>query len=103
MIYIFSVCISMEFAMKVSKWGNSLAIRLPSDLVEKLGVSEGDEVYAVPGLSEEQVTLKRKPTLEEMWAKLDDVAKRAKVPDGFKFDRDEVYADHADSRWKKDE
>ena len=36
--------------MKVSKWGNSLAIRLPAEMVEKLGVKEGDEVYAIPGM-----------------------------------------------------
>jgi antitoxin MazE len=30
--------------MQVSKWGNSLAVRLPSAVVEKLGLKEGDEV-----------------------------------------------------------
>jgi antitoxin MazE len=30
--------------MKVSKWGNSLAIRLPKKLVEDLGIAEGDDL-----------------------------------------------------------
>lgn len=30
--------------MQVVKWGNSLAVRLPSDLVRKLGLKEGDRV-----------------------------------------------------------
>ncbi|HUB11385.1 MAG TPA: AbrB/MazE/SpoVT family DNA-binding domain-containing protein [Acetobacteraceae bacterium] len=30
--------------MQVSRWGNSLAVRLPAAVVEKLGLREGDEV-----------------------------------------------------------
>lgn len=30
--------------MQVSKWGNSLAVRLPAELVRELGLREGDEV-----------------------------------------------------------
>jgi antitoxin MazE len=30
--------------MQVSKWGNSLAIRLPVAIVEALGLREGDEI-----------------------------------------------------------
>jgi predicted nucleic acid-binding protein len=30
--------------MQVSKWGNSLAVRLPKKLVEELGIAEGDDV-----------------------------------------------------------
>lgn len=30
--------------MQVSKWGNSLAVRLPKKLVEELGLAEGDDV-----------------------------------------------------------
>jgi antitoxin MazE len=30
--------------MKVAKWGNSLAIRLPAILVEAMGLKEGDEL-----------------------------------------------------------
>ena len=34
----------MKPKMLVSKWGNSLAVRLPKALVEKLGIAEGDDV-----------------------------------------------------------
>ena len=30
--------------MLVSKWGNSLAVRLPQQLVRQLGLKEGDEI-----------------------------------------------------------
>lgn len=30
--------------MQVSKWGNSLAVRLPASVVENLGLVEGDEI-----------------------------------------------------------
>ena len=31
-------------AMQVSKWGNSLAVRLPAAVVEALGLKEGDDI-----------------------------------------------------------
>ncbi len=33
--------------MQVSKWGNSLAVRLPKALVEELKIEEGDELKVV--------------------------------------------------------
>ena len=33
--------------MQVSKWGNSLAVRLPADLVRELGLEEGDQIDLV--------------------------------------------------------
>jgi antitoxin MazE len=30
--------------MKVCKWGNSLAVRLPAAIVEILGLKEGDDI-----------------------------------------------------------
>ena len=30
--------------MQVAKWGNSLAIRIPADVVRELGLKDGDEV-----------------------------------------------------------
>ena len=30
--------------MQVSKWGNSLAVRLPSEVVEALNLKEGDQI-----------------------------------------------------------
>lgn len=77
--------------MKVSKWGNSLAIRIPADVAHKLGIKEGDELVETHGFAEEgQVVLKRKKTLEEMWARVDEIRKKVKVPADYKFDRDEA-------------
>jgi hypothetical protein len=36
--------IQREVHMQVSKWGNSLAVRLPAMVVEALGLKEGDEI-----------------------------------------------------------
>ena len=33
--------------MQVAKWGNSLAVRLPSELVRELGLKEGDQIDLV--------------------------------------------------------
>ena len=33
--------------MRVSKWGSSLAVRLPKALVDELGLKEGDELSVV--------------------------------------------------------
>ena len=30
--------------MQVAKWGNSLAVRLPAELVRELGLKEGDQI-----------------------------------------------------------
>ena len=35
--------------MQVSKWGNSLAVRLPRAVVEALKLKEGDEIEIVVG------------------------------------------------------
>ncbi len=37
----------MGVQMQVSKWGNSLELRLPKALVEELGLNEGDELNVV--------------------------------------------------------
>lgn len=74
--------------MKVAKWGNSLAIRLPAAVVEALGLKEGDEID-VRVSKESALELANKPTLEEM----DDALKRFEgwLPADFKFDRDEAH------------
>jgi antitoxin MazE len=81
--------------MKVSKWGNSLAIRLPADVVEKLGVKEGDEINAIPGMAEEGVTFQRKKTREELWARIVEIRKKSPIPTDYKFTRADAY-DHSE-------
>ncbi len=77
--------------MKVSKWGNSLAIRLPAEMVERLGVKEGDELYSIPGMGEEpSVKIARKITREERLQRLAEFRKTVTWPSDYKFDRDEA-------------
>lgn len=74
--------------MRVAKWGNSLAIRLPAAVVEALGLKEGDEID-VRVSRDSALELTGRPTLEEMA----DSLKRFEgwLPADFKFDRDEAH------------
>jgi len=76
--------------MKVSKWGNSLAIRLPAELVAKLGIKEGDEIDYQTGFSESSVAIRKKLSREERLQRLEEIRKRVKAPEGWKFDREEA-------------
>ena len=72
--------------MKVAKWGNSLAIRLPAELVARLGLVEGDEITVVEKGSTLEVT--RPMTRDEAFANLRSL--RGQLPADFKFDREEA-------------
>lgn len=37
---------SLRMELMVSKWGNSLAVRLPAESAKKIGVGEGDTLIA---------------------------------------------------------
>jgi antitoxin MazE len=78
-----------ENVMRVAKWGNSLAIRLPAAVVEALKLKEGDEIE-VHILAGREMALARKPGREELLARLR--AFRGRLPPEFKFDRDEANA-----------
>jgi antitoxin MazE len=76
--------IYVSHAMQVSKWGNSLAVRLPAVVVEALGLKEGDEVeIQVAGTKAFEVT--RAPSTLELLARLRKF--RGRLPASFKFDR----------------
>ena len=79
--------------MKVAKWGNSLAIRLPADLVGRLGVKEGDEVIELPGAPDEVVVLKRRLSREELLARLRKIRETSPIPADYKFKRADAYED----------
>ena len=73
--------------MHVSKWGNSLAIRLPAAVVEALELKEGDQiVVSIAGTRALEVDRDRKR--EAALARLRAVQHR--LPPGFKFDRIEA-------------
>ncbi|KIZ41451.1 MULTISPECIES: AbrB/MazE/SpoVT family DNA-binding domain-containing protein [Rhodopseudomonas] len=76
--------------MLVSKWGNSLAVRLPKALVEQLGLKEGDELNVVAA-GAGAITVETKE--QQRQRALDNLAARNwTLPEGYKFDRDEANA-----------
>ena len=75
--------------MRVAKWGNSLAVRLPASIVEALELKEGDEIEIYIA-DERRFGVPRKPTREELLKRLR--AFRGRLPADFKFDRDEANA-----------
>ena len=75
--------------MQVSKWGNSLAVRLPSGVVDALELKEGDEVE-IHVLDDREFGVARKPSREDLLKRLR--AFRGRLPADFKFDRDEANA-----------
>jgi antitoxin MazE len=73
--------------MKVAKWGNSLAVRVPAADVARLGLKEGDDVEANfrKHCPQEMVAARR--------AKLDSLDHlRGLMPADYKFDREEANA-----------
>ncbi len=76
--------------MQVSKWGNSLAIRLPAAVVEVLDLKEGDqveiEVASTRTLRVERTDAGNRAALARL-RKL-----RGTLPADFKFDRLEANA-----------
>jgi antitoxin MazE len=73
--------------MKVAKWGNSLAIRLPAEVVEVLKLKEGDDVE-IDVAGRRRFDIGRKPGAVELLARLRRY--RGRLPADFKFDRLEV-------------
>lgn len=73
--------------MQVAKWGNSLAIRLPSAIVEALSLKEGDEVN-VAIIGEREFAIERDQGRERALERIR--ALRKPLPPGWKFDRDEA-------------
>lgn len=75
--------------MRVAKWGNSLALRLPAAVVEALKLKEGDEIE-VHVADARRLLVARKPGREELLKGLRRF--RGLLPADFKFDRDEANA-----------
>lgn len=73
--------------MQVSKWGNSLAIRLPAIVVEALQLKEGDDIE-VHVIGARAFGVKRAPGARELLARLRKF--RGRMPADFKFDRIEA-------------
>jgi antitoxin MazE len=73
--------------MRVAKWGNSLAVRLPSAVVDALELKEGDQVeIRIAGDREFEVSRDR--SKEKALARLRQL--RRPLPPGFTFSRDDA-------------
>ncbi|AVT09224.1 AbrB/MazE/SpoVT family DNA-binding domain-containing protein [Paracidovorax avenae] len=73
--------------MRVARWGDSLAIRLPASLVEALELREGDEIEVTVG-GPRIFTVRKKPGLRAALDRLRSF--RGRLPADFKFYRDEA-------------
>ena len=77
--------------MQVSKWGNSLAVRLPAAVVEALGLKEGDniEIHVEDARTLGVRKSPDSPDSKELLARLRKF--RGRLPEGFLFDRLEAH------------
>jgi antitoxin MazE len=75
--------------MQVSKWGNSLAVRLPSTVVEALDLKEGDQIE-IRIASKRVFEVRRDQSNQLVLARLKKL--RRPLPPGFVFDREEANA-----------
>lgn len=74
--------------MRISKWGNSLAIRLPASVVATLELKDGDNVdIHVEGAR--SFALEKTPEAEDLLARVRRL--RGRLPADFKFDRLEAH------------
>ncbi len=73
--------------MQVSRWGNSLAVRLPAKIVDLLDLREGDEI-AIEIAGKRRFRVARDTSRDEALARLRTLGWT--LPPGFKFSRDEA-------------
>ena len=73
--------------MQVSKWGNSLAVRLPKALVDELGLVHGDELKVVKA-SKAEIAVDKVDKRAEFLKRVEQF--RFELPEDYKFDRDEA-------------
>ena len=75
--------------MLVSRWGNSLAVRLPAAVVEALGLKEGDDI-AIEVADPHHFRIARDPRRDEALETLRSLGWT--LPEDFRFDREEANA-----------
>ncbi len=73
--------------MQIAKWGNSLAVRLPIDLVRRLGLKEGDQIDVVA--NDATLKIQRQPRAEEVLERLRYL--RGKLPAAERLSRDAAH------------
>lgn len=73
--------------MQVARWGNSLAVRLPSSVVEALDLKEGDEI-AIQIAGERAFDVERDRSRERALERIRVL--RRPLPSDWRFDREEA-------------
>jgi antitoxin MazE len=73
--------------VKVAKWGNSLAVRLPATVVEALELKPGDDIE-IHVADSRVFGVARKPGRDELLTRLR--AFRGRLPADFQFDPEEA-------------
>lgn len=74
--------------MRVAKWGNSLAVRLPASVVKGLELEEGDNIE-IQIAGRKKFLVKKDRTREQALAALRKLSRP--FPKGFVFDREEAH------------
>ncbi len=75
--------------MRVAKWGNSLAVRLPDAVVKALKLKTGDEIEIVVA-GARRFEVERDGSRQRALERLRTLKKP--LPKGFRFDREEANA-----------
>jgi antitoxin MazE len=76
-----------EDIVRVAKWGNSLAVRLPKDLVKALSLKAGDQLEVVYA-TRERLAVARDERRRQALERLASMA--ITLPADYKFDREEA-------------
>ena len=74
--------------MKVVRWGNSLAVRLPVKLVRELGLVEGDRIDVI--LEHDVLRVHRLPRTQEVLDRLREF--RGRLPANQRLGRDDSHS-----------
>jgi antitoxin MazE len=72
--------------VRVSKWGQSLAVRLPAEIVKKLRLRPGSNIEITVTRPSRRTTKRQRKDAVERLSKL-----RVKFPEGYVFDREEAH------------
>ncbi|MGK9165515.1 AbrB/MazE/SpoVT family DNA-binding domain-containing protein [Inquilinus limosus] len=73
--------------MRVARWGNSLAVRLPAAVVEALDLKEGDEIE-IRIAADRVFMVERDRSRQQALDRLRRL--RRPLPPGFRFDRNDA-------------
>jgi len=85
--------------MQIGKWGNSLAVRLPKELVDRYKLKEGDEI-GTAGIEQELAAAELEERQRRRQAALERIRQNPlTLPLDWKFDREEANWRPAMDRW----